>query len=199
MSLIKLKVKDVAADLNMQSKDIMEIVGLYFEKPRSNAQTLTDEQLNALFDHITQKHQVESLQEALHATASAKSSEKTADKAQDKPAEKTAPKQGEKPAQGKPAPKDNRDHRHQDTQQKPNKPAEKAPEKPKEEQRKRERRVVDTSAVTVNADRFDDRVDDMVSERMQNFAGGKQKIGNKNKKKQQDKKAGPGNKRRNEE
>ena len=199
MSLIKLKVKDVAADLNMQSKDIMEIVGLYFEKPRSNAQTLTDEQLNALFDHITQKHQVESLQEALHATASAKSSEKTADKAQDKPAEKTAPKQGEKPAQGKPAPKDNRDHRHQDAQQKPNKPAEKAPEKPKEEQRKRERRVVDTSAVTVNADRFDDRVDDMVSERMQNFAGGKQKIGNKNKKKQQDKKAGPGNKRRNEE
>jgi len=186
MSLIKLKVKEVAADFGMQSKEIMEIVGMYFEKPRSNAQTLTDEQLNVLFDHITQKRQVESLQKALNATASAE------------PTEKAAPKQGEKPAQGKPAPKDNRDRKPQEPQQKPNKPAEKAPEKPKEEQRKRERRVVDTSAVTVNADRFDDRVDDMVSERMHNFAGGKQKIGNKNKKKQ-DKKAGPGNKRRNEE
>ncbi len=195
MSLIKLKVKEVAADLGMQPKEIMEIVGMYFEKPRSNAQTLTDEQLNVLFDHITQKHQVESLQEALNATASAKTAEKPAEKS----AEKNAPKQSEKPAQGKPAPKDNRDNKPQEHQQKPVKPAEKAPEKPKEEQRKRERRVVDTSAVTVNADRFDDRVDDMVSERMHNFSGGKQKIGNKNKKKQQDKKAGPGNKRRNEE
>ena len=191
MSLIKLKVKEVAADFGMQSKEIMEIVGMYFEKPRSNAQTLTDEQLNVLFDHITQKRQVESLQKALNATASAEPAEK--------PAEKAVPKQGEKPAQGKPAPNDNRNRKPQEPQQqKPNKPAEKAPEKPKEEQRKRERRVVDTSAVTVNADRFDDRVDDMVSERMHNFAGGKQKIGNKNKKKQ-DKKAGPGNKRRNEE
>ncbi len=202
MSLIKLRVKEVAADFGMQPKEIMEIVGQYFEKPRSNAQILTDEQLNVLFDHITQKHQVESLHEALQATASAKTQEKpgekSGDKPGDKPTEKTAPKQGEKPGQGKAAPRDNRDHKSQESQQKSNKPGEKAPEKPKEEQRKRERRVVDTSAVTVNADRFDDRVDDMVSERMHNFTGGKQKIGNKNKKKQ-DKKAGPGNKRRNEE
>ena len=45
----------------------------------------------------------------------------------------------------------------------------------------RERRVVDTSAVTVNTARFDDHVDTLVSERMQNVSGGKQRIGNKNK------------------
>ena len=37
------------------------------------------------------------------------------------------------------------------------------PAKPQQEQRKRERRVVDTKAVTVNADRFDDRVDELIS------------------------------------
>ena len=71
------------------------------------------------------------------------------------------------------------------------------PEKPKEPERKRERRVIDTSAVTVNADRFDDRVDVLVSERAQNFSGGKQKIGNKNKQQSRNKFAG--NKRRSEE
>ncbi len=186
MSLIKLRVKEVAADFGMQPKEIAEIVGKYFDKPRSNAQVLSDEQLNALFDHITQQHQVESLQEALAASAPAKAAEKPVEKSAEKTGEKSAPKKDEKHAD-KPGEKPTKE----------GKPAE-APTKPKEEQRKRERRVVDTKAVTVNADRFDDRVDDMVSERMQNFSGGKQKIGNKNKKKQ-DKKAGPGNKRRNEE
>ncbi len=193
MSLIKIKVKEVAADFGMQPKEISEIIKKYFDKSKSNAQVLTDEELNVIFDHITQNHQVESLHEALEATASAPKAEMPAEKAPEKATEKTAPKQGDRPARdNKPANKENK------PANKENKPAE-TPAKPKEEQRKRERRVVDTKAVTVNADRFDDRVDDMVSERMQNFAGGKQKIGNKNKKKQQDKKAGPGNKRRNEE
>jgi len=75
--------------------------------------------------------------------------------------------------------------------------APKAPEKPAEPERKRERRVIDTSAVTVNAARFDDHADDLVSERVQNFQGGKQKIGNKNKRQQQQKKVS--SKSRNEE
>ena len=193
MSLIKLKVKEVAEDFGMKSKEISDIVKKYFDKSKSNAQVLTDEELNVIFDHITQNHQVESLHEALDATASAKKEEKPAEKVAEKAAEKTAPKQGEKPV------RDNKPSKDAKPQEAPAKPAGKQEERPKEEQRKRERRVVDTKAVTVNADRFDDRVDDMVSDRMQNYAGGKQKIGNKNKKKQQDKKAGPGNKRRNEE
>lgn len=74
------------------------------------------------------------------------------------------------------------------------------PPKPQQEQRKRERRVVDTSAVTVNADRFDDRVDVLISERAQNFSGGKQKIASKNKNKTKGgKKPAFGSKQRNEE
>ncbi|MBQ6430925.1 MAG: translation initiation factor IF-2 [Oscillospiraceae bacterium] len=170
MSLVKYRVKEVAADFGMQPKQVAEIIGIYFDKPKSNTQVLTDEQLNVVFDHITQHHQIESIAEVFAVEPAPK---KEAPKKEEKP--KTEDK---KPADGK---------------------AEAKPEKPKEEQRKRERRVVDTKAVTVNADRFDDRVDNLVSERVQNYSGGKQKIGNKGKNKGKDKKAPMGNKRRNEE
>ncbi len=175
MSLVKYRVKEVAADFGMAPKEIAEIVGLYFEKPKSNTQVLTDEQLNAVFDHITQQHQIGSIAEVFA----------------------VAPKQEQaKPAQ-KPAEKKNAVKQPAAPKQDAQKPE--APAKPKEPERKRERRVVDTKAVTVNADRFDDRVDSLVSERVQNYSGGKQKIGNKNKQKGKDKKAPMGNKRRNEE
>ena len=48
MSLVKYRVKEVAADFGKTPKEIAEIVGKYFEKPRSNTQVLTDEQLNHL-------------------------------------------------------------------------------------------------------------------------------------------------------
>ncbi len=174
MSLVKYRVKEVAADFGMQPKEIAAIVGIYFEKPKSNTQVLTEEQLNAVFDHITQHHQIESIAQVFAvAPAPKKEAPKEAPKsAEEKPSEATARKTEAKPAE--------------------------KTEKPKVEQRKRERRVVDTKAVTVNADRFDDRVDNLVSERVQNYAGGKQKIGNKSKNKNKNK--GPmGNKRRNEE
>ena len=167
MSFVKYRVKEVAADFGMAPKDIAEIVGIYYEKPKSNSQVLTDEQLNAVFDHITQHHQIGSIAEVFAVAPAPK-------KAEPKPAEKA--EKASAPAAEKPA----------------------KPEKPKEPERKRERRVVDTKAVTVNADRFDDRVDSLVSERVQNYSGGKQKIGSKNRKKD-NKRGQTGNKRRNEE
>ena len=166
MSLVKYRVKEVAADFGMQPKEIAEIIGKYFEKPKSNTQVLTDEQLNVVFEYITLNHQIESIAQVFAVAPAPKKEEPKAEKPKEEPKKENAP-----------APK---------------------PEKPKEEPRKRERRVVDTKAVTVNADRFDDRVDALISERAQNFSGGKQKIGNKNKNKAKDKKA-LGNKRRNEE
>ena len=44
MSFVKYRVKEVAADFGVTPKDIAEIVGKYFEKPRSNTQVLPDEQ-----------------------------------------------------------------------------------------------------------------------------------------------------------
>lgn len=75
MSFVKYRVKEVAADFGVTPKDIAEIVGKYFEKPRSNTQVLTDEQLNVVFDVITQKHQIASLEQVFAVAPQAKKPE----------------------------------------------------------------------------------------------------------------------------
>ena len=188
LSFIKYRIGEMAKDFGVPTKTITALVGEFFEKPKSGQQVLTEAQLNVLFDVLTQRHQVSSLEETLAA-------QKTA-KAEEKPQEK-------KPEEPKPAAKAEAKPQAQQSQQpkaqQPQAPAQQQPkaDKPKEPERRRERRVIDTSAVTVNANRFDDRVDVLVTERQQNFSGGKQKIGNKNKQPSRNKFAG--NKRRNEE
>ena len=63
MSLVKYRLKDVATDFGVATKEITEILTQYFEKPKSNTVVLTDEQLNVLFDVMTQNHQIESLEQ----------------------------------------------------------------------------------------------------------------------------------------
>ena len=167
MSLVKYRLKEVAADFGVAPKLIADIMGKFFEKPKSNTQVLTEEELNVVFDYITQTNQIESLEvvfavtpkpKAEPAPVEAPKAEPVQEKKAEKPEEKAAPK-----SQAAPAAK-------QQPQQ---------PPKPQQEERKRERRVVDTSAVQVNVSRFDDRVDNLVSERMQDYTGGKQRIGGK--------------------
>ena len=183
MSLVKYRVKEVAADFGVAPKEIAEIVGKFFEKPKSNTQVLTEEELNTVFDYMTQTHQIASLEAVFAVQPQPKAEEAPAPKAEVK-------KEDKKPEQPK------------GDQQKPaaQPKAEQKPQKPAEPERKRERRVVDTSAVQVNSARFDDRVDSLVSERMQNYSGGKQRIGGK-KGQQQNKKDNKfkGNKAKNEE
>ena len=54
MSLVKYRVKEVAADFGMQPKEIAEIVGKYFEKPKSNTQVLTEEELKMVHKRMAQ-------------------------------------------------------------------------------------------------------------------------------------------------
>jgi translation initiation factor IF-2 len=203
MSIVKYRVRDVAADFGVEAKQIAQTLSKFFEKPRSNMQVLTEEQLNVLFDYMTQQNQISSIEQVfaeamtrrqeLEKQAAAEKAKKEAEQAaQAEKAAKEAPKAPKESAQpAAQAPK---------AETRPPKPVK--PAKPAEPQRKRERRVVDTSAVTVNAERFDDRVDVLVTAREQNFTGGKQRIGGRGtKKKQQNQKKGKfaGNKSRSEE
>ena len=90
MSLVKYRLKEVASDFGVAPKEIAEIVSKYFEKPKSNTQVLTEEELNVVFDYMTQNNQIKSL-EQVFATA------QTAPKAEEKPAEE--PKAEQKPAE----------------------------------------------------------------------------------------------------
>ena len=185
MSLVKYRLKEVATDFGMTPKDIAEVMGKFFEKPKSNTQVLTGDELNVIFDYLTQTHQISSLEAVFAVQPKPKAEEPKAEPVPEKKEEapKAKEKKEEKPVA--PAPKTEK------------------PQKPAEPERKRERRIVDTSAVQVNAARFDDRVDDLVSERVQNYQGGKQRIGGKKGQQQQqnkkDNKFSKGNKSKNEE
>ena len=197
MSLVKYRLKEVAADFGTTPKEIAEIVAKFGERPKSNTQVLTDEELNCVFDYMTKTHQISSLEQVFAVKAAPKAEPKTEAPKAAAPQQNAKPQaqQGARPqsANGaKPQPASNARPQNQQ-------PAPK-PEKPKEPERKRERRVVDTSAVQVNANRFAD-VDNLVSERVQDYQGGKQRIGGgKGKQQKQQQKGGfKGNKSRNEE
>ena len=198
---IKYKIKEVADDFAMPAREIIEIVGRFFPKPKSSSQNLNEEQLNVIFDYITQTHQIDSIEQVFAAAAKPEPAPAPAPEAPKQPAAPApaaAPaakpaQSGARPAQNAaPAARPAQNARPQQQPQTQNRPQQSAQQQPKQPQpeRKRERRVIDTSAVTVNADRYDDRVDSLVSDRVQNYQSGKQKIGNKNKKQQQARKFG---------
>ncbi len=204
MSFVKYRVKEVAADFGVTPKEISEIISKFYEKPKSYTQVLNDGELNAVFDYMTQKNQISSL-EVVFAVKPAPKAEPVKEAAPVKEAPKAEKPQQNRPQQGgQSRPQQPQQNRPQQGGQ--NRPQQAAqpqqqpkPEKAKEPERKRERRVVDTSAVQVNTARFDD-VDNLVSEKVQNFQGGKQRIGGGKGKQQQKQQQGKkGSKARNEE
>ena len=206
MSFVKYRVKEVAADFGVAPREVSEIIGKFMERPKSYTQVLTDAELNVVFDYMTQKNQIQDIQQVFAAKPTApKMDAPKAEAPKNDAPRAAAPQQGQnrsqqgrpqgqqaqnRPQQGRP--------QGQQGQNRPQQPQQQAP-KAAEPERKRERRVVDTSAVQVNANRFAD-VDNLVSERVQNYEGGKQRIGGGKGKQQKQQKAGfKGNKSRNEE
>ena len=63
MSFQKYRLREVASDFGTNAKEISEIVGKYFEKPKNNTQVLTDDELNVVFDRMTHAHQIDSLEQ----------------------------------------------------------------------------------------------------------------------------------------
>ena len=192
MSFVKYRVKEVATDFGKTPKEIAEIISKYYEKPKSNTQVLNEAELNALFDDITRNNQIKSLEQVFAAKPAPKAEAPKA-----APAKPAAPQQNQnRPQQQNPRPQQNQNQNR--PQQQAAAPAQ--PVKQPEPERKRERRVVDTSAVQVNSNRFAD-VDNLVSERVQNYQGGKQRIGGGKGKQQnkQQKQNFKGSKSKNEE
>ena len=202
MSLVKYRVKELAADFNVAPKVIVDILGLYGDKPKSNTQVLTPEELNVVFDHMTLHNQIASL-EQVFAVKAPEAPKAEPPKAEQPKAEQPKPHtEAPRPQQQKPQQPQNQRPQQQQSrpqQQKPQQPQQK-PQQPQEPERRRERRVVDTSAVQVNSNRFAD-VDNLVDQRVQDYQGGKQRIGGKKGQQQRGKDAGKakGNKAKTEE
>ena len=222
-SFVKYKIREVAKDFDMPAKSIVNMVTEHFEAPKSSAQVLSDDQLNLVFDLITKENQIDSIEEVFAARLQQTPQddpellvvEDAPEKKEQPKAAAPAKQQGgpakSQNAQGSKRPQQSgngqtrpqNQNGQNNTQPKPqaqqapaqNAGSQNAQPQTQQPKRKKERRVVDTSRVTVNADRFDDRVDALVPEKAQKYTSKKVRVGNKN-----NKRGGNfGNKRRNEE
>ncbi len=179
--MIKYRVSEVAKDFGAPSKEVIELLGKYVDTPKKSMTALEEEELDLVFEHFTQTHQVENF-DAYFATAAEKSAQKEAPTVQPAPAAQAAAPAGNqaaKQAGQQPAPKQApgqpQGARPSQPQQKPKQPAQpKAPV---------ERRTIDTRTPQVNVGRYDEKFDVLAqtSNRVQGDGGAikKQKINQK--------------------
>ncbi len=180
---IKYRIHEVAKDFGMTSKVISQILTDYIAPPKNHMQALEPNELDVIFEFITQRNQIGSIAEVFApdpAAEKAKAEKAAAEKAAaDKAAAEKAA--AEKAAAGKPA------------ADKPAAPAfvpaqpKKKPAAPPQPKKVAEKRVVDTRGSTnTNLSKYDEKFDNLAGERGQNMQRrGKEKIQSKNKQRQQ--------------
>ena len=193
----KYRVHEVAKDFKMNSKDIAQILTDYATTPKNHMQVLEENELDLIFEYLTQHNQMNDLSEVFSVPEPVKKQEEPVVSAPQAPADK--------PEAGAPAFKNdqNRDARQGQTQR-PEQRTENRPEqKPAENVQHTpkvvpEKRVIDTRGATVNIEKYDERLDNLVPEKAQNLQHGKEKFINKNKNRQVQSQ-GSGAKRKQEE
>ena len=181
MSMMKYRVHEVAKDFNSTSKEISQILTDYASTPKNHMQVLENDELDLIFEYLTQHNQVASLadifnvapkQETKAPAPAAKQPQKQDAKSKEAPAPAPAPAAAPKKKENK-------------------------PHVPKPVA---EKRVIDTrGSAAVNIDKYNEKFDNMANERSRerDRKGGKEKIVNKAKQRQQQQAASA--KRRQEE
>ena len=198
--VIKYRLGDVAKDFGVDRKEISAIMTEFFTAPKSYQQVLADEELDVIFDYMTQHHQVESLEEifAVAPVAPAPSEKKTEAEPQPQPQEsgktkapaKPAPKSagGEKTAQGKQAVSAPAAQKAQSVQGSQNAQNRQKQNKPFTPRQVAEKRVVDTrGGHNVNIDKYNEKYETLGGSKADNSnmrRSNKEKIQNKNKQRQ---------------
>ena len=66
MSMIKYRVHEVAKDFNVTSKVISQILTDYIAPPKNHMQVLENNELDVIFEYMTQHNQVASLEEVFN-------------------------------------------------------------------------------------------------------------------------------------
>ncbi len=161
---VKYRVRELAKDFGLNSKEITEILSKYGEAPKSTMQVLTDRELSMVFEYLTQHHQMESLAEVY--------------------AEGAQP--GQKKAKAKSAPK--AENAGRGGEQKKAEQAAKPVVESAPKSRVPQKKVVDTrKAADVNLDRYDQHLEDLAPERAERMqqSQGKQKIKQQSRNRQQ--------------
>lgn len=178
--MIKYKVRDVAKDLGVSVKEISDILEKNCGVTKKAMATLEESELNIVFDAVTQKNNVANLDKyfasrnktAEPAKAGVKAEKKANNKDNGKDNKGRDNKNGKKNDR-KPDNKDNKaegkkQNKVQDKPAKQTKAEPKAESKPveitsEEETSTRKRRVIDTRAVNVDVERYNQKYDDLAN------------------------------------
>ncbi len=166
MSMMKYRVHEVAKDFNTTSKVITQILTDYATTPKNHMQVLENDELDVIFEYMTQHNQVASIEDIFNVPAPKAAEPKKTEK---KP---EAQNQEAQPA-AEPAPQKT------EKENKPHVPRQVA-----------EKRVVDTrGSAAVNISKYDEKFDKLAGDksrgRDRDRKGGKEKIVNKVKQRQQ--------------
>ncbi len=178
--MIKYKVKEVATDLGVSAKDVIAVLEQYCKVTKKTMTSLEESELNVIFDYFTQKNAVENFN-AYFAV-------------RDKAIEKAEQEVIERKEEEKRKREEAKDKLRPESAKKANKPQPKKEEKPQPAPKKEEKvvdlnseiksrrgqgRVIDTSAVEINVDRYNEKYDRMAFEKVKNenqMSSKKQKI-----------------------
>nr|WP_243421155.1 translation initiation factor IF-2 [Pseudoflavonifractor phocaeensis] len=187
----KYRVHEVAKDFGKNSKEITDILTKYATAPKNHMQPLSEKELSLIFECLTQKNQVESIEsiyadvyrEPKAAPAKAQAEQPKAQHTQQ------APKGNSKP---------NRDNAPKAQVEQPKaQPAQQQPQQNRPTTRVPEKKVVDTrKGGQVNLEKYDERLENLAAGKTKQMQAGKQKFQGRNQRK-----GGfqGGNKRRQEE
>ena len=171
--MIKYKVKEVATDLNVAAKDVIAVLEQYCNVTKKTMTALNEDELDVVFDYYTQKNAVANFNDyfAVRDKAIEKAEQAEEKRKREEAKDKLRPESAKK--SNKPAPV-----------KKDEKPQPKKEEKVVDlnseiKSRRGQGRVIDTSAVEINVDRYNEKYDRMAFEKVKNenqMSSKKQKI-----------------------
>ena len=134
--MIKYRVHDVAKDLNLPNKEVIDLLNKNFEVQKKHMTALNEEELDLVFDVFTRKTELENFDAFF---AQAKKEEEPEPMPMPEPEPEPAPAPEEKkpaaPAKGKPQPAQQKKPAAQAPQQQGKKPAQNAPAKGRPQQK----------------------------------------------------------------
>ncbi len=169
--LNRYKVNDLAKDFGMQTKQIVEILGKYFDKPKKSGQNLSDHELTVVFEYLTQNNQVSNIQ-SIYADVPAAEQAAPAPQAKSAPAGKPEQPAQQQKKSGRQQPQKGKSQTPPAKQQSGAPQGRQQPQQQKGQSQQPQQqpvasrvpktKVVDTrKATNVNLDKYDEKLQDM--------------------------------------
>ena len=161
--MIKFKVKEIAANFDVKSKKITEILEENCGVSKKSAASLETDELNMIFDVMTQENAVEDFSKyfAVRDKAIEKMEQETVEVVEDKPKSKAIPVETEE----KPAPKSKKtDKKPAGKKKEPEKMVNTITEEYSDH--RSNRRVIDTRQSNVDVEKYNQKYDDMANDKL---------------------------------